>query len=140
MNSNSNDTLNTMVDWLNRETNCFDVVINLGCTKNPPSDSLQTYWNHHRNSLLVFLSQVHKGVRGSVTDWTGRALDQARISVKGSERTIGTSDHGEYWRLFASGIYNITAAKLGYSTSYQNITTKHSSSITLSHVTFFKLL
>lgn len=47
-----------MQDWNYLHTNCFELTIEMGCTKFPNADRLPSYWQANKFSLLVFMGQV----------------------------------------------------------------------------------
>ena len=47
-----------MQDWNYLNSNCFELTIELGCFKYPPSTNLQKYWPANEYALLVFMAQV----------------------------------------------------------------------------------
>ncbi|OWF53104.1 carboxypeptidase D-like isoform X2 [Mizuhopecten yessoensis] len=99
-----------MQDWNYAFTNCLEITLELGCIKYPMAVNLPQYWDANKYALLVFMGQVHKGVRGFVKDKeTGLGLADAEIIVTGINHTITTATEGDYWRLLSPGDYVITA-------------------------------
>ncbi|XP_064619385.1 carboxypeptidase D-like isoform X2 [Lineus longissimus] len=104
-----------MQDFNYVHTNCFEITIELGCIKFPWASTLQAYWKANEYPLLVFMGQVHKGVRGFVrTKKNGNGVMNAIITVEGIQHNLTTARDGDYWRLLAPGEYKITAQKHGY--------------------------
>lgn len=64
--------------------------------------------------LLLLNFQIHKGVRGFVSDQvTNKGLAGVTLTVAGINHTVVTAKDGDYWRLLVAGIYNMTASKPG---------------------------
>ncbi|KAM6463145.1 carboxypeptidase D [Liasis olivaceus] len=104
-----------MQDWNYFNTNCFEVTIELGCVKYPRAEELPKYWEQNRRSLLQFIKQVHRGIRGFVLDATdGRGVLNATISIASIDHPVSTYKTGDYWRLLTPGTYKITASARGY--------------------------
>ncbi|XP_053130971.1 carboxypeptidase D [Hemicordylus capensis] len=112
-----------MQDWNYLKTNCFEVTIELGCVKYPKAEELPKYWEQNRRSLLQFIKQVHRGVKGFVLDATdGRGILNATISVANFDHPVSTYKSGDYWRLLTPGTYKITASARGYSSKTKTVT------------------
>ncbi|XP_072548111.1 carboxypeptidase D [Salminus brasiliensis] len=104
-----------MQDWNYINTNCFEVTIELGCVKYPQAKDLPRYWEQNHRSLLQFIHQVHRGVKGLVTDKKdGTGIPNATISVEGINHPITTNKAGDYWRLLVPGKYHLTVSAQGY--------------------------
>ncbi|KER23736.1 hypothetical protein T265_14579, partial [Opisthorchis viverrini] len=106
-----------MQDWNYLYANCMEVTVELGCVKYPKSELISTYWEDNRNSLLVFMAEVHRALRGFVFDAvTHQPVGNATIHVMNNSHTIQTTiDLGEYWRLLPdTGMYTVWASKPGY--------------------------
>ncbi|XP_078500145.1 inactive carboxypeptidase-like protein X2 isoform X2 [Lissotriton helveticus] len=104
-------------DFSYLHTNCFEVSIYLGCDKFPHESDLPEEWENNRESLIVFMEQVHRGIKGIVKDLQGRAIPNAIISVEGVNHDIRTAVDGDYWRLLNPGEYLVTAKAEGFSPS-----------------------
>lgn len=104
-------------DFSYLHTNCFEVSIYLGCDKFPHEIDLPEEWENNRESLIVFMEQVHRGIKGIVKDLQGRAIPNAIISVEGVNHDIRTAIDGDYWRLLNPGEYVVTAKAEGFSPS-----------------------
>ncbi|XP_054650136.1 carboxypeptidase D isoform X2 [Dunckerocampus dactyliophorus] len=104
-----------MQDWNYLNTNCFEVTIELGCVKYPWAKDLPNYWEQNRQSLLQFIHQVHRGIKGTVSDIRdGVGIPNATIHVQDIDHNITTALTGDYWRLLVPGTYSITASAHGY--------------------------
>uniref|UniRef100_A0A4W3IJ27 Carboxypeptidase D, a n=1 Tax=Callorhinchus milii TaxID=7868 RepID=A0A4W3IJ27_CALMI len=133
-----------MQDWSYLHTNCFEVTIELGCFKFPLAEDLPKYWKQNKRSLLQFMKQVHKGVKGFVLDGSNRkGIFNATITVADVNHPIKSAKDGDYWRLLVPGVYKITASARGYLPMTKNVTVKDRQAVevnfTLSRVTDYKI-
>lgn len=113
-----------MQDFNYLSSNDFDITLELGCDKYPPTSELKKEWERNSAALFNFMWQSHMGVKGFVYDMqTKEPIPDAIIHVKnvtipGRPRDIAhdiTSVHGgDYYRLLTPGQYKITAFKDGY--------------------------
>ncbi|KAF5400079.1 Carboxypeptidase D [Paragonimus heterotremus] len=109
-----------MQDWNYLHTGCMELTVELGCTKYPRASSLLDYWNDNKYALVVLLAEVHRALRGFVTDVTSaRPIGNATIHVLGNSHLVWTTEIlGEYWRLLPpTGLFTVWASKTGYFTS-----------------------
>ncbi|XP_069755856.1 inactive carboxypeptidase-like protein X2 isoform X3 [Narcine bancroftii] len=80
----------SMNDFSYLHTNCLEISIYVGCDKFPHGSELPEQWENNRESLLVFMEQVHRGIKGLVQDKQGRGIPNAAISVEGINHDITT--------------------------------------------------
>ncbi|XP_060704425.1 carboxypeptidase D isoform X1 [Hemiscyllium ocellatum] len=112
-----------MQDWNYLHTNCFEVTIELGCYKFPFAKDLPKYWKQNKRSLLQFIKQVHKGIKGFVLDAANRkGIRNATIIVAEVNHPVRSAKDGDYWRLLVPGVYKITASARGYIPMTRNVT------------------
>ncbi|CAH6793236.1 Cpxm2 [Phodopus roborovskii] len=107
-------------DFSYLHTNCFELSIYVGCDKYPHESELPEEWENNRESLIVFMEQVHRGIKGIVRDLHGKGVPNAIISVEGVNHDIRTASDGDYWRLLNPGEYVVTAKAEGFITSTKN--------------------
>ncbi|VEL31470.1 unnamed protein product [Protopolystoma xenopodis] len=55
-----------MQDYNYLASNCFEITIELGCTKYPDAKELPSFWWQNMAALYNFIIQVHRGVKGMV--------------------------------------------------------------------------
>lgn len=102
-----------MQDFNYLNTNCFELTFELGCTKFPFEKDLRSYWLDNRESLLTYMEQVNRGVKGFVLDINGDGVKNAEITVMGIEHSVKTAVDGDYWRILVPGTYKITVTAYG---------------------------
>ncbi|KAG9338172.1 hypothetical protein JZ751_027041 [Albula glossodonta] len=78
----------SMNDFSYLHTNCFEVTVELSCDKFPHASELPTEWENNRESLLVYMEQVHRGIKGIVRDKDTKAgiadaVIQVTVSAEG---------------------------------------------------------
>uniref|UniRef100_A0A8C0J7B4 Peptidase M14 domain-containing protein n=1 Tax=Chelonoidis abingdonii TaxID=106734 RepID=A0A8C0J7B4_CHEAB len=77
-------------DFSYLHTNCLELSIYLGCDKFPHASELQQEWENNKESLLTFMEQVHRGIKGVVTDQQGDPIANATIVVGGINHNMKT--------------------------------------------------
>ncbi|XP_050440945.1 carboxypeptidase D isoform X3 [Adelges cooleyi] len=103
-----------MQDFNYMTTNCFELTLELGCTKFPFARDLRSYWTANREPLIAFAEQVHRGVKGFVLNEKGEGVPNAEISVAGIDHNVRTATDGDYWRLLTAGNYDISVTAYGF--------------------------
>uniref|UniRef100_A0A3B4A885 Peptidase M14 domain-containing protein n=1 Tax=Periophthalmus magnuspinnatus TaxID=409849 RepID=A0A3B4A885_9GOBI len=80
----------SMNDFSYLHTNCFELSMFVGCDKFPHESELPEEWENNREALLVFMEQVHRGIKGVVRDLQGRPIANATVSVEGINHDVKT--------------------------------------------------
>ncbi len=60
---------------------CMEVTLELSCCKFPPAVELVKFWQDNRASLLQFVGEAHRGVKGFVKDERGVPIEGASMKV-----------------------------------------------------------
>ncbi|RMB91519.1 hypothetical protein DUI87_32098 [Hirundo rustica rustica] len=107
----------SMNDFSYLHTNCLELSIYLGCDKFPHESELQQEWENNKESLLTFMEQIHRGIKGVVTDQQGEPIANATIAVGGINHNVRTASGGDYWRILNPGEYRVSARAEGYNPS-----------------------
>uniref|UniRef100_A0A674IAW9 Adipocyte enhancer-binding protein 1 n=2 Tax=Terrapene triunguis TaxID=2587831 RepID=A0A674IAW9_9SAUR len=109
-------------DFSYLHTNCLELSVYLGCDKFPHASELQQEWENNKESLLTFMEQVHRGIKGVVTDQQGDPIANATIIVGGINHNMKTASSGDYWRILNPGEYRVVARAEGYNPSVKTCT------------------
>ncbi|MGH0134696.1 UNVERIFIED_CONTAM: hypothetical protein FKN15_074307 [Acipenser sinensis] len=92
-----------MADFNYLHNNCFEITVELGCDKFPGESELYTAWQENKEALLTYMETVHRGIKGIVTDESGKAIKGARISVRGIRHDVTTGSAHRYHPCADSG-------------------------------------
>jgi len=121
-----------MQDFNYLATNCFEITLELSCTKFPNASLLEQAWNDNKEALLNFMWQSHIGIKGLITDkLTGEPIPDAVIwltNVTDPKRPIlithpvTSAAGGDYWRLALDGKYNVSVDAYGYEPTSRLVT------------------
>uniref|UniRef100_A0A8C5U3P8 Peptidase M14 domain-containing protein n=1 Tax=Malurus cyaneus samueli TaxID=2593467 RepID=A0A8C5U3P8_9PASS len=88
----------SMNDFSYLHTNCFEITVELSCDKFPHASELPEEWENNRESLLLFMEQVHRGIKGVVRDSdTEQGIPNAIISVDGINHDVRTGTGALGW-------------------------------------------
>ncbi|MEQ2181188.1 putative carboxypeptidase X1, partial [Goodea atripinnis] len=105
----------SMNDFSYLHTNCFEVTVELSCDKFPHANELPVEWENNKESLLVYMEQVHRGIKGVITDKiTKQGIANAVIKVEDHDHDIRSANDGDYWRLLNPGEYKVVVWAEGY--------------------------
>ena len=61
---------------------CMEVTLELSCCKYPAAEELPQFWDDNRASLLQFLGEAHRGVKGFVKDENAIPIEGAAMKVR----------------------------------------------------------
>lgn len=111
-----------MQDYNYLNSNCFEITVEQGCQKFPYASQLQSIWDSNRPALVAYMFQVHKGVKGFVTNSNGTAVPYATIKVNDRNHGVQAAKDGDYWRLLVPGTYRVTASAAGYGAVTRDVT------------------
>lgn len=104
-----------LLDYQYKHGHSFHFAIFTGCCKSPGPNDLPVLWREHKNSLLRFITKVHTGVKGFVTDESSKkGISGARLQINGRNFVSTSGSFGDYWRLLQPGHYRLTASAPGY--------------------------
>lgn len=104
-----------MQDWHYVWEGCQEVTVELSNTKWPAASQLDTLWNNNRDSLLAYLAECLKGVRGIVTDAVDGSPVAATIQVTGRDAFFYSDpDVGDYHRRLLDGTYALEFSAENY--------------------------
>jgi len=106
-----------MQDWMYRRLGNFETTVELSVPKRPSESLLPGFWDDNRESMIGYVEQVHRGVRGIVTDaGSGEPLFAEVRVVGNSQITFSDPDVGDYYRLLVPGTYDLIFSALTYNT------------------------
>ncbi|XP_066449259.1 adipocyte enhancer-binding protein 1 [Eleutherodactylus coqui] len=107
----------SMNDFSYLHNNCMELSIYLGCDKFPHENELAEEWENNKESLLTFMEQVHRGIKGIVTDRHGEPIANASIAVAEIPHDVQTGSGGDYYRILNPGEYRVTVRAEGFTQS-----------------------
>ncbi|XP_027855665.1 probable carboxypeptidase X1 isoform X2 [Xiphophorus couchianus] len=105
----------SMNDFSYLHTNCLEVTVELSCDKFPHASELPVEWENNKESLLVYMEQVHRGIKGVIRDKsTKQGIENAVVKVEDHDHDIRSAADGDYWRLLNPGEYKVVVWAEGY--------------------------
>jgi len=105
-----------MQDWAYIWQGCMEITVELSDTSWPAASEINNYISENRESLLLYMEWVHRGVRGIVTNRaTGQPMN-ATVRVVGRESfaTYTDPDVGDYHRILLPGTYSLKFEAQGF--------------------------
>jgi len=104
-----------MQDWNYRYHNVLDITLEISETKWPSYSYISGFWSNNRESMFWYISAVHKGIYGVVTDSSTTLPLEAQIEITGIDKIYSTDpDCGDYYRILKPGTYSMTISASGY--------------------------
>lgn len=64
-----------MQDFNYLHSNCFEITFELSCCKYPNASQLEKEWSLNKESLISFIEQIHKGIKGYVVDENNNPIE-----------------------------------------------------------------
>ena len=115
-------------DWYVVEGSCQDyetyfkqgreVTIEVNSTKLPSATLLPNYWNYNYRSILNYIDEASKGIRGIITDSCTGLPMRARIEIlahdRDSSHVYSDTKFGAYYRPIQAGTYNVKISATGF--------------------------
>ncbi len=105
-------------DYMNYYGQCREVTIECSNSKTPNASQLPNFWNINHNSMLTYIEQCTKGVRGIVTDSiTGQPIEGALVTVIGHDHhgsEVTSHVMGDFYRPIKGGSWTFVVSKEGY--------------------------
>ena len=112
-----------MQDWNYLWENSFDITLEQNVDKWPNSNELESLWEDHREPLLIYMEEIHDGIRGIIIDAETQEPINANILIENINHMISPDlEHGDYYRILVPGDYTITAQAFGYISQSETIT------------------
>ncbi|TSW48779.1 putative carboxypeptidase X1 [Bagarius yarrelli] len=105
----------SMNDFSYLHTNCFEVTVELSCDKFPHASELPVEWENNKESLLLYMEQVHRGIKGVIRDKdTKLGIANAVVKIEDLDHDIRSAADGDYWRLLNPGEYKVIVWAEGF--------------------------
>ncbi|KAF0993224.1 hypothetical protein HZS_5724 [Henneguya salminicola] len=117
---------NTMQDYNYVQTNCFEITVEMSCISYLNSSTIPTLFKQNYPSLIAFIRQASRGIKGIVIDGENNSLSGVHISISDRKHDVKTAKDGDFWRLILPGTYEISARLRGYETSTRIVTVENS--------------
>ncbi|KAF1741164.1 hypothetical protein MXB_2849, partial [Myxobolus squamalis] len=99
---------NSHQDYIYYKTSGMGVTIEVDCCKYPPSSALRDLFISHRESLIAYIEQIHRGIKGVIRDIKGNFVPKAKITFTNGGKAVKTTKKGEFWKNLMPGTYNMT--------------------------------
>ncbi|KAK5645310.1 hypothetical protein RI129_006610 [Pyrocoelia pectoralis] len=94
---------------------CMELTLEISCCKYPPARDLPQLWEDNKEALIEFITQAHRGIRGTVYDSrTEKPIPKANMKIIGREMMFNSSQNGEFWRILLPGKYRLQINATGF--------------------------
>ena len=123
-------------DWIYWWHGGRETTIELWDVKSPPGSVLPQRWTNNKESLLAYMEQTLKGIRGIVTDAVTAQPVRAKIFLRNFSVSYVNTDSiaGDYHWLVLPGTYGVIFTAPGYVTdTINNVTVADSIAARLNH-------
>jgi carboxypeptidase D len=97
-------------------TNAMELTIEVSCCKYPDKSRLVLEWNNNILSLISYVEQAQRGIKGYVTDENNKPVKDAEIQVQKMDedttwrtKSVTSDSLGRYWRILTPGLYRVQA-------------------------------
>jgi carboxypeptidase D len=102
-------------DWSYNWMGCLDLTGELSDTKWPAASALPGLWADNRDSMIAYLDECHRGVRGRVTDADTGEPVSATVTVTGRDMPFHSDPEvGDYHRRLLPDTYELRFEAPGY--------------------------
>ena len=119
-----------MQDWNYVWEDNFDVTLEQSQNKWPNSNQLASLWNQNKESMISYIEEIHRGLKGLIKDGYTNLPIAGKIHVEGINHDIyADNENGDYYRLLTPGEYVITASHNGYNSETINISIPNQGSV-----------
>lgn len=112
-------------------TNAMELTIEVSCCKYPSRERLLVEWENNLDSLLSFIEQAQRGIKGTVVDVNGNGVEHAHVLVRklGSDifwrkKRVITASGGRFWRILMPGQYKVKATNATHQSRELGVTIK----------------
>ena len=113
------EVMGGMQDFNYEFSNAMEVTLELSCCKYPDKSRLLPEWENNVASLISYIEQAQRGLRGFVRDKRNNlAIQGAEIQVMKLDqdqtwraKNVTSDSKGRYWRILLPGTYQVKAVK-----------------------------
>ncbi|OQR78303.1 carboxypeptidase M-like, partial [Tropilaelaps mercedesae] len=108
----------SMADYSYVQGGSLELTLEISCCKHPPQHTLRQFWAENIRPLIRLMEEIHRGVKGIISDDQGGPIGGARMVIKERQQVaFHTSPRGEFWRILLPGSYTLLVSAEGYQTT-----------------------